>query len=222
MNRLLRRISLALHKTPPSKQLFADISDYQGNFNAEKYKKSGHVIVAIKAGGGLGTEAGGSTHNHRAEKAHNHKLSVVHYWFARPEEDKPQAQAEAFWNSVKNVFDKNHDYLAIDLEVGNAKTTGKFYREFHNRLLAISGHDAVLYTYISYLNEGGDTFKTDSGEHRVWVADYDGKYAFPKLPSWTTTWAKQYTDSQKFAGIGKCDGDFLKENVVEHIQNGWK
>lgn len=193
-------------------RLFADLSDNNAAFNAHAYASAGHQLVALKASEGVGFTD--PKHGPRADQAHHAGLLVAHYHFCRPDTHPDHAgEAETFWAAVK-PFEWPGDFLVLDLEVtprgGMAQAAG-YLAGFDAALHRISGHRAVGYTYVSYLDEAGPRLQVAS--RRWWIAAYGSKPG--RLGAGRHRWAWQYTDGRdgptphRFAGIGQCDGSRL-------------
>lgn len=204
---------------PPSRLLFADVSDFQSRFDAHAYKRAGHVLVAIKAGEGI--EGGGaSLYPIRATAAHAAGLHVWHYWFAHPGESA--AAQVARLHVVTSPHYRAGDRTVIDIETGNSGKAAAWCREAADALHKL-GRNPIGYTYASYLAEGGAALA--SCFDWWWVADYDGtvRKRRPSIPAGRSLIhnhgpilvAKQYTDGEagaephRYSGIGQCDGSVL-------------
>lgn len=194
-------------------RIFADISDYQTTFDAHAYRSAGHVLIAIKAGEGTGD--GGATHYaERVKRAHHAGLTVIHYWFTRPENRDPRAQASAFAERVKNRL-AHGDLLCLDVETGGGDNPHYFTLHCDNELVRLTGRHPVVYSYVSYLR----MYNVRASGKALWVASYDGRRLPSSLPwiSGQRRWAKQFTDSYHFAGIGRTDASCLSLGAYRQI-----
>lgn len=195
--------------------LFADISDYQGTFDAHAYRSAGHLLIAIKAGEHLGN--GGAFHYaDRVSRAHHAGLSVCHYWFTRPESGDPVGQARAFANRVKGML-KHDDMLVMDVETGDSSSPAWFVHHFERELHSQIHRWPILYTYLSYLQ----AHSVRAAGKRLWIASYDGRKLPSSLPlvRGQHRWAKQFTDHYSFAGIGFCDGSYLSTRGYRSLRS---
>lgn len=202
-----------LGRTPASRLLFADVSDYQDRFNALSYRRAGHRFVVVKAGEGgeRGRAVGAGQYAARVAAAHASRLKVGHYWFARPFDHPAKTVADLIVAATEAHY-RVGDRTIVDLEVGTPTAVIGWTHELATELRA-RGRKPVGYTDAAYLNEGGQAL-ADCFD-AWWIADYDGTiYRLPKLPRCLIL-AKQYTDGiagaqpRRFAGIGACDGSAI-------------
>lgn len=207
-----------------SDNFFTDLSSNNAGFNAAKYASSGRWVVALKA-----TEGTGFVNPDYAgwvRDAHRHGLCVIHYHFAHPENGAPEAEAEFFWAHVREHFIRPGDYVVVDVETGNPEQAREWVQRFDNALHRISGTHPILYSYLSYLEEGSFT-----NENRyVWIAAYNASR--PGNFRWRlgelSIFAWQYTDGtghgppkypQTAAGVpGTCDNSVLNPTVAKQIR----
>lgn len=185
---------------------FADLSDYQPRFEAVQYRKGGHPLVALKAT--EGTDWISSVWEQRARAAHEAGLPVWHYHFCHPDTD-PDGTGEAahFWRTVAPHF-HNGDRLVLDIELHHPQGAAGLVIYTHRvdqRLTTISDQQAIAYTYSALLDETGPAWNVASREW--WIANYGSRV-------WTAgrnrrLVAQQFTEHERFAGIGTCDGNRL-------------
>lgn len=183
---------------------FADLSNNNAHFDAQAYRKAGHLLVALKASEGVGFMD--PLYRKRRHEAHAARLAVVHYHFARPDRHPGRAggkdEAHAFLAAIKGGVGKR-DALCIDVERGsNAQASQGYLDEFANQLKRIYPHKPL----ILYRSRANHTNLKDS---RNWVAAYDGHRM--ALLAGVGTWAHQFTDGtigaepHSCAGVGRCD-----------------
>ena len=203
--------------------LFADLSANNSSFTAKSYAAAGHLAVSIKA-----------TEDHTyvsppyarwVNDAHAHKLAVFHYHFARPEHGGPDAQAEHFWHTVKPHFRRPGDYVVVDVETGSPAAGKAFTTEYDKHLKKISGTHPVLYTFLSYFNEGNLTISSKRIWIAAWGSERPGSAHWDGLEGGQDVWAWQYTDGvngpepHSFAGIsGSCDGSRLNPQTTKSLK----
>lgn len=194
-------------------RIFADISDYQSTFDAHAYRSAGHILIAIKAGEGTG-RGGASTYDDRVKRAHHAGLSVIHYWFTRPEDRNPREQARAFAESIKGRL-KPYDLLCLDVETGDGDDPHWFTYHCDEELHGLTNRRAIVYSYVSYVR----LHNIRATGKCLWIASYDGRQSPRSLP-WIqgqNRWAKQFTDRRHFPGIGETDGSSLSIGAYRDI-----
>lgn len=188
---------------------WADISNYTDRFAAQNYAKAGHRAIGVLATDGERFVS--DKHAEQSAHAHEAGLHVVHYHFARPEDD-PRAVGEAahFYGAVKPHFVRG-DRVVIDFERAHPEgpaALGRYGQQLDDRLLTISGHEAIGYSFWDFLLNAGRELRVNSGWW--WVARYGARILW--LPGGRKLWSQQYTDGiagpepHRFAGIGNCDG----------------
>ena len=189
---------------------FADLSNNNAvNVNWPPYRKSGHILVLLKAT--EGESFIDQTHGGRAVHARAAGIHPGHYHFAHCD-SSPIQQAQFFWSIVRPVF-RGWDPLVLDVEQGgqNGKSvqecahwTTAFDVEFRK---VSGGHELILYSDASFLSE-----LVRAGAHvqgtRAWIAAYGSE---PPAPKGWSKWGHQFTDGEagplphSCAGIGQCD-----------------
>jgi lysozyme len=207
-----------------SNRYFADISSNNSFFDAEDYRKGGHLLVAIKAT--QGTSYVNPDYKKWVLDAHNHGLTVLHYHFATTND--PVAEANHFLSTTRNYFGKK-DSLVLDLEVtaqdnpgqGYTLTNPVNYRKWFDTQLFRHGHKAILYSYASYLRQYGAGLNPIS--KKVWVADYE---THPQGGWWGNSWAWQFTDGEhgpkphSCMGVGRCDVSLVNPATYLRLRLG--
>jgi lysozyme len=205
-----------------SNRYFADISSNNSFFDAEDYRKSGHLLVAIKATQGTGYV--NPKYAQWVQSAHKAGLTVLHYHFA--EKQNPVGEANHFLNTIKPHFGKK-DSLVLDLEVtvdpanGYEITNPVNYRKWFDTQLFRRGHRSILYSYASYLRQFGPGLRPIS--KKIWVADYE---THPQGGWWGNSWAWQFTDGEhgpkphSCAGIGQCDVSLVNPATYLRLRLG--
>lgn len=205
-------------------RLWADLSNNDPDFDPVKYRKAGHRLLGLKVTEGKAFHD--ATHATNAKKAHDHKIAVAHYHFAQPDQSTPIQQASWFWKNTHYHF-RQGDYVVLDLEVMHSKgqtATITWAEAFCKRLLAISGHRAVLYSGQAFLMDLGPEILKAS--ERIWMAQYAAR---PVKPGFMTMrkirlWAWQRTGD----GIGpkphtlpgcppNCDVNVLNTRSYLHL-----
>lgn len=205
--------------------LFADISSNNASFDAAQYKAAGHLAIGIKA-----TEDRdfvNPKYGAWVADAHRHNLGVFHYHFARPENGQPDGQAEHFWNTVRDHFRRPGDFVVVDVETSSPANGKQFTIEYDKHLRKISGTHPILYTFLSYFQEGGLTISSGDAWIAAWGRVQPGRNW--DVPGPEDLWAWQYTDGHSgptphsFAGIpGTCDGSRLNPETTAHLRRNLK
>lgn len=189
---------------------FADISSNNSFFDAEDYRRGGHLLIAIKATQGTGYV--NPSYAKWVEEAHKAGLTVLHYHFAATND--PKAEAQHYLNTIAPHFKKGKDQTVLDLEVTVQDNPGQGYtltdpvnfRKWFDIETFRRGHHPVLYSYASYLRKYGPGLNPAS--KKIWVADYE---THPQGGWWGKSWAWQFTDGvngpkpHSCMGIGRCD-----------------
>lgn len=209
----------------PPQRLFADISDYQGSFDAGRYARSGRKVVMIKHGEG-GGNAGGEHAAARVEQAHRVGLHVIHYLMAIYDE----APADSLANYCERIRPRWHagDRMELDIEAysGPPDRAAGWVRDAQKYLRQVqkATNPAMIYTNESYMLEAGpQLWNLTSWWH---IAAYDGSLQEPRLPRGCKAQllAKQYTDGEVGAepritpGVGACDQSILTSAGAAYLQ----
>lgn len=219
---------MGMSTAPPQGRLFSDISDYQSEFNAARYARSGRRVVMVKHGEGEGN-AGGDLAAQRIAQAHHVGLRVIHYLMALYR-DPPDVCMRNFCERVKPTW-RPGDKMELDIEAysGPPDRAAEWVHEAQRFLeldAAAPRRMAMGYTGEAYLIEAGP---------RLWnlvdwwhIATYDGLLlgrGEPRLPRGCKAklLGKQYTDGilgaypHSSPGIGPCDDSILTRGGVEHL-----
>ncbi len=203
-------------------RLFADLSNNDPQFTASKYRNAGHILLGFKATQGL--EFTDAHHAAACEKAHKVNIAIAHYHFAEPNHDAVK-QARHFWHVVKPQW-RTGDYVVLDVERLTPSRKNRDLRAwcnaFQRELHRVSGHDAILYTYLSFLTDNlGPLVRRRFP--RIWMAQYS-HHATP--PMWARPlWAWQRTDGKDgpaphtLPGIPHpCDVNVLNERSYKRLR----
>lgn len=172
-------------------RLFADISNNNAGFNAETYRKSGHVLIAIKATEGI--HFVDPDHRGWCLQAGGKHIAVVHYHFARPDLNL-DAQAEArHFLSVALPLTGGRDYLVVDIERATPQGWSHdpaWTREFDLYVRKHSRFFPIVYASRSVLQQS-DQWLTGNPK-RVWDADWSTDHDF--APDGYNCVMRQFTD----------------------------
>ena len=205
--------------------LFADLSNNNRYFNAARYRRAGHRLVALKASEGDGFVD--ERHARWSAEAHHAGLAVVHYCYCTPGRGSGRAAAELFWSVVDRHFIPGRDRLALDMEVfGPPGTVSAYLAEADGRLGALAGdapaNRPVGYTYRAFFEAHTPVLRSRCW----WIADYgDRLHLGSDLGSDQRLWAQQFTDGTSGAGphsvrgvAGPCDVSALNAESLRHIE----
>lgn len=204
---------------------FTDISSNNGVVNIGAYASAGHALISLKSSESVGYV--NPLYAAQVHEAHRHGLAVLHYHFARPEHDRPDAEAEHFWSVVHDHFVRPGDYLFVDIETGSPSTYQAFLDAFCHRLQEISGTHPGAYTFLSAFSAQGLVIPSKRWWIAAWGPSRPGSWRW-LLPRGQTLFAWQYTDGvvggvpRSFAGIGTADGDLLNPSVARDLRNRHK
>ena len=198
--------------------LFADLSSANPHFDAGEYKRSGHILVAIKAT--EGTSYVNPLHRGYSLRAGLEHVGVVHYHFARPDVgNRPADEAEHFLRWALPLAGPR-DYLLLDLE----RATPQGYRHdpewsqaFDRYVIDHSRFNTILYANKSTLQQS-DNWLVNLLK-RVHDADWsnDPDYA---PPGYKCVF-RQLTDGvigpapHSLPGIGECDVNRMSRQMFE-------
>ena len=125
--------------------LFADLSNNNRYFNAARYRRAGHRLVALKASEGDGFVD--ERHARWSAEAHHAGLAVVHYCYCTPGRGSGRAAADLFWSVVDRHFIPGRDRLALDMEVFDSPgTVSAYLAEADGRLGALATASTLAVT----------------------------------------------------------------------------
>lgn len=153
-------------------------------------------------------------------------ISRGFYHYFRPSTDKAKniAQADFFYNTIKNygydlvpvldvedAYDVNGSTPLTKAQISSA------IHDFANEFKSKSGQSIMIYTYNSFIDK---YFDESLSKYKLWVANWttDGPYMTSVWKSWDM-W--QYTDSLKISGMpSSVDGDKATENIYLSSTSG--
>lgn len=146
-----------------------DVAVHDGNIDFNKVKAAGIETVIIKATEGVNFKDSNLEVNYRGAKAAGFNVGFYHFM---SEKTGPAAQANDFWNAIK---DKSFNVLpCLDIETNNTNRSCKEISdrciEFLERFEELSGYRCMIYT--------GGYFGRDNLDARVkkypgWIAHYN-------------------------------------------------
>lgn len=186
-----------------------DVSHYQGTVDWSSVKNSGVQFVYVKASQGTTSTDPMFATNVNGARAVG--LSVGAYHFANPVYTDPNAEAQHFFYTIKNVMPDFGDLAPVlDLELptdpsqANGSDLANWAKTFINEFTYLSGRGVMIYTGNWYI----DQFSlTGLGQFQLWVANY-GTNQPPNSGDWTYWTAFQYSESGTVDGIsGSVDMD---------------
>lgn len=204
----------------PTKE-FADLSNNNGLFDAAEYRRTGHVIVALKASEG----AGFTDPKHRgwALAAGLHHIAVVHYHFARPDQGTSGAEEADHFLAATHGLLGPRDYVVYD---GERAANGAFgldpahCADFDRYIQAHTRFHTILYASASELTAHGQDALV--GENRRdWCADYSN-HPDTHAPGHICV-MRQFTDSvhgptpHSVPGVGPCDVDVMRGEFAQKV-----
>ena len=197
-------------------RLMADISDNNKGFDAEEYKRAGHVAIGIKATEGIGFV--NPTHHEWAQAARKQGLGVVHYLFAHPA-DSAREQVDLFWEQVHPVFYRPGDFVAFDVEIGTLLQAHDWLREADQILRDVSGTRPWCYAPLSYY-EGANL---QVASRRYWVAAWGAQRPRVRhgdmLAAWQFYGGTVGPEPHTAAGIpGLCDMSVVDEKIIREMR----
>ena len=181
----------------PANSQGIDISSYQAGLDFAAVRESGVSVVYIKATQGLSYVNPDLESQYAGAKINGLKVGFYHYF--SPGLD-PEAQALWFISTLQGyAYDC---ILALDVEeMGslNQEDLSKAVHSCLNEIAYLSGHDAMLYTYTSFVQNLKSIFV---GTYPLWIADYNGQEAPGDNSIWNSWVGFQYSDTGNIGGIG--------------------
>lgn len=169
-----------------------DISVYQSTM------PTGEDFEILKATEALGYVDAPFVQRWRALKARGTLRGAYH--FAHPA-NGAVAEADHFLSVVRGAGLAPGDLLVLDHETrGNSASADAAYaREWSAHVEAQTGHSAVVYTYISFAEEGRCA---GLGNQPLWIADPNGDPGHPFVPSPWSLWSLH-----QYSSAGNLDRD---------------
>ncbi len=181
-----------------------DISNHKAGINIEKLVKEGLVHLYMKA-----TESTNFLDKYMEgfyKEAHRLGVPCGFYHFARP--NNPEAQAEYFYNAVK---DKTCSLrYCLDMEV-DMENISDFTRRFCRRFEELVERNNIMCIYASAYY-ARDNFAQDIKEkYPLWVANYNSSQNVNT--GWKNIAGWQYSESEVHQGQ-ECDANIFYESIV--------
>lgn len=202
-----------MQQRSPSDLKGIDVSHHNndnGRIDFAKAKAAGISVCYVKA-----TEGATYTDPYfRANitGAHAAGLKVGAYLFVNPDRDA-ESQAQYFAAAIKGL---PMDCLpVIDYETASTLTRDQhteLAKALLDRVKALAGHEAVLYTYTSFIQEH---FTAALSGYKLWIADYRSDVAPGDNGIWNSWAGFQYTEHGGVAGIvGSVDLDSFTSGIL--------
>lgn len=206
--------------------LYADISSFQptsidwGAYKSWSEQGDGIARIALKASEGTGyTDAHYLMYRASAQAA---GIRIIHYHYARPEWNTPQAEANWFRVVVGSIGP--NDEVMLDYEEGVGQATADWALAFLAACKQLFGKTPLVYSYLSYIQSRLQNAQLASYPLILaeWTYDPSARPVCP-LP-WKSYWAVQYSDKASVPGIaGTIDTNvFVGGGNSMGIPNGWK
>lgn len=181
-----------------------DISNHKAGINIEKLVKEGLVHLYMKA-----TESTNfldKCMDGFYSEARRLNVPCGFYHFARP--NNPEAQAEYFYNAVKDKPCTLRYCLDMEVDMDNISD---FTRRFCNRFEELMGKSNIMCIYASAYY-ARDNFAQDiKNKYPLWVANYNSyqnvETGWREIAGW------QYSESENHLGY-ECDANIFYSPVV--------
>ena len=184
-----------------------DIANCDGVIDFKKVKQAGINTVIIKATEGVNFKDSNLETNYKGAKAQGFNLGFYHFM---SEKTGPAAQANDFWNAIK---DKEFNiFPCLDIETNNMNRSCKEISdrciEFLEEFKRLSGYDCMVYT--------GGYFGRDNLDSRVkkyngWIAHYGVN---KPMQTGFKVVGHQYSETGKVPGINaNVDMDNFTEDI---------
>jgi len=214
----------------------ADISHWQGSFNAAQYKASGEDFIILKA-----TENNTFTDGTfiaRWRAARDASLPRSAYHFARPGRASVDVQADYFINAMRNVDWQAGDSWALDLETNDGglgpTQLVAWADRWCERVRAALPNRGKFYSYIPFIvNTMGNPGRIPGG-CLGWVARYRTDTPYAPIPGvadphpngWPDpphVWQCSNGESgcvKDVASIGRCDYNRMTDVAFAELFGG--
>jgi lysozyme len=206
-------------------RIFADISSNNATWDPVQYRKYGHILVAIKA-----TEGTGYTnpyHRNWCLHAGLNWISVVHYHFARPDQNSNPADEAAHFLRVAGPLAGWWDYLCVDIE--RATPQGwthdpAWTRNFDDYVRANSRFRSIVYANRSTLQISDQWLSSD--RRRVWDADWSTSPDY--APAGYECAMRQTSDGvfgpepHSIQGVGECDVNRMSNGMFQALTQRYR
>lgn len=179
----------------------ADVSEFQGNVDAQKYISAGNECIICRTYNGYRPD---NMMPGRRDYLRGQPFTGVG-WYAYLEDGVDAVeQAHGFIATIGSL--KGNEWPILDLEEGSGDQTGRAQAWF-NVVDPWAGFPAMLYAGDAFLKSNLGGAGRWSGRP-VWIASYPNSYQ-PNPGSEPSAahilW--QFSDRYNFAGIGNCDGN---------------
>lgn len=188
-----------------------DVSNHQASIDFSEVKASGIDIVYMKATEGVGYVDSYLNINYQNAKENGLKVGFYHFFTPLNEEDT-RAEAQAFYNAIKDKESDCKYCLDIENTYGlSRETLSHLARLFMEEIKKLTGKDAVLYTYTSFARENLDNSLSN---YSLWIAHY-GVNTPGDNPIWSSWIGFQYADNGSVNGInGNTDMDEFTPDIL--------
>jgi lysozyme len=162
-----------------------DVSSYQGAVDWDGWKRKGLGFAVAKATEGRTIRDSQFARNWSELR----RVGLVRgaYHFAHPGNDA-NAEADFFLGAVRPRGLEGGDLLVLDLEVTDGRSAAhvsSWARTWCSRVAKAVGCDPVVYTYLSFAQEGNCA---GLGGHPLWIADPSRTAGKPRVPAPWKTW----------------------------------
>ncbi len=189
-----------------------DVSQWQGEIQFRRVRKSGIRLVYIKASQGTTEVDPEFERNYREADRENLLIGFYHYVTAMSLEE---AKAEAIFFAENIRGKRQHARPAMDFEEFGALTvqeTRDISLQFLQELETQTGVRPVLYSDSS---NAGTVFDDDRlRRYPLWIAEYDVRRPDMENP-WRRWSGWQYTDTGRVEGIsGDVDRDLFRREIL--------
>lgn len=195
-----------------------DVSNWQGSYDWAAEKRRGSDFGIAKATEGTGFRDQQFPRNWREMKRYGLVRGAYH--FAQPS-NSPIREAEHFVGYVKAHGLVDSDMLVLDLETADGRTPGQvaaFGRSWCERVLQITGHRPLVYTFLSFANAGNCA---GLDRYPLWIADPSRPAGNPRVPSpwndWTIHQHDQNPIDRNVARELPGDGGPTAKEVVDEL-----
>lgn len=208
--------------------VFADISSNNGSVDIHSYRQSGHCLIAVKASEGIGYV--NPYHRGQVLQAAILHMSVIHYHFAHPDVNTPEAEADHFIRATHGTLGP-HDYVCLDQERATPQGWSQdpaWSHRFDKRLRELTWYKTILYASRSVLQLAPADQWLVAPPYRFWDADWSVGPDRAPAGGWVAI--RQFTDGvygpepHTFTGIGRSDGNIARgsfwQQVLSHQHGG--
>lgn len=186
-----------------------DISVWQGNIDFTKLPKDIDFIVIRSS---YGTGYVDDKFQRNRDEARKANKAIGYYHYAYPTYNTPEAEAEWFYNVVKDI--KSGEFLVLDFEEKYNEPVD-WCKKFLDKLSSLcSGYKPLIYLN-KFTIDSYDWSPVVKAGYGLWLAywDYNPDKEAPRT-DWDLVAMRQYTNNESVSGIsGRVDANVFYGDI---------